>query len=648
MRFRNRLIVLFLLVGLIPFALMGFVGAQFTRSLTISVQTVREQTVGKYIEHDIQARASTLVQQIQQYAVNHPEKSMEDRFTLPSNSDLALISATSIGQHGYSFVYDLETMVIFHPNPEMVRQSLFQRSTTQPDLWRVISASLTSTGAVQGYYNETISGQTRQMYLVVQRVPNTNLWGGVTVDVDEFLADSTGQIRQVESQINRIIFAYITLFILLGLVVLGYAVYFGGRLATPVEWMAETTTQLMRYLETISRGVQTPTVKDEIKYLGTSLGLLSKQLRAQVSNLEDLVRERTAQLARRTNQVELAAQVARESAEILDVDELLDQTTTLISERFGFYHVGIFLVDQAGEFALLQSSNSEGGRRMLSRQHKLRIGQGVVGFVAAKGEPRIVLDVGADAIHFKNPDLPYTRSEMALAMRVRGRVVGVLDVQSTDPNAYAEEDTRILQVLADQLALAIDNARLYNQSQRTLQELEVAYGQQARQSWQRRLENNMLVYTYDRSGVQVHELPGNMGPETIPLEPKVSLVDGYYHLYVPLLLRNQPLGTVELRREADQSPWSQEEIQVVSDSVSQIAAMLENARLLEEIARRARQESVISQVSSKVQASLDMETVLSAAVREISLALSASRVEIDLAPVRQLSSQGLHSAISQS
>jgi GAF domain-containing protein len=626
---------MFILVGLLPVLLLIFIGLRFTQTLADDALGVRQQFGQTYLTRDVQARTRTMVQQVQQYAINHTEISMEDRFMLPSNADLALLTATRIGERGYSFVYDLNSVVIFHPDPDMVRQLLFQRATLQPDLWKIITDSFSTTSLVDGYYNELSAGQTRTMYLAAQQVPNTQLWVGVAVDTDEFLASNAAIEREAQNHVNEIRLAYFVLLPLLGGAVAFYAFFAAARLAAPVEWMAQTTTQLMRYLETISRGLKVQTFQDEIKYLGYAIGLLSKQLRAQVSNLEELVRDRTTELARRTAQVETAAQVARESAQILDVEELLKQTTIIISERFGFYHAGIFLIDQAGEYALLRASNSEGGRRMLARQHKLRIGQGVVGFVSARGEPRIVLDTGAEAIHFKNPDLPFTRSELALPMRVRGRTIGVLDVQSTDPNAYTEEDTRILQVLADQLALAIENARLYNESQRALAELETAYGEQAREGWQQRLKGHTLVYAYNRAGVQVSQVSDDLGVQTIPLEPKSALVDGQYELSLPLMLRNRPLGTVTLRREADQSPWSPEEIDVVRESATQVASILENARLLEEIARRARQESLLGQVSTRVQASLDLDAVLSAAVREVGLALSASRVEIDLSTTSQ-------------
>ncbi len=167
---------------------------------------------------------------------------------------------------------------------------------------------------------------------------------------------------------------------------------------------------------------------------------------------------------RRATQLAAAAEVARDATAILDVDQLLDETVHLISEQFGFYHAGVFLLDEGEKFAVLRAASSEGGRRMLERGHRLPVGKvGIVGHVASTGEPRISLDVGLDAEHYAHSDLPDTRSEMALPLKVRGRVIGVLDVQSTQESAFSEEDVRILQTLADQLAAAIANARLFQE-----------------------------------------------------------------------------------------------------------------------------------------------------------------------------------------
>lgn len=179
------------------------------------------------------------------------------------------------------------------------------------------------------------------------------------------------------------------------------------------------------------------------------------------------------EMQQRAIQLEAASQVARNATAILDVDQLLDETVHLISDQFGFYHAGIFLMDEKEEYAVLQAASSEGGRQMLERGHKLAVGKvGIVGYATGTGKPRIALDVGKDAVYFDNPDMPETRSEMALPLVSRGRVIGALDVQSTREAAFTEEDIATLQTMADQLANAIENARLFSETRRRVAELE--------------------------------------------------------------------------------------------------------------------------------------------------------------------------------
>ena len=159
---------------------------------------------------------------------------------------------------------------------------------------------------------------------------------------------------------------------------------------------------------------------------------MTGRVRDLIGNLEQRVAERTQALERRAIQLQAAADVGGTAARLRDLDELLRQVTRLISQRFGFYHVGIFLLDERGEYAVLRASNSEGGQRMLTRGHKLKVGQvGIVGYVTGAGEARIALNVGEDIQYFNNPDLPTTQSEMALPLIVGGRILGALDIQSS-------------------------------------------------------------------------------------------------------------------------------------------------------------------------------------------------------------------------
>ncbi len=245
----------------------------------------------------------------------------------------------------------------------------------------------------------------------------------------------------------------------------------------------------------------------------------------------------------------MAADVAREAASIRDVATLLDHTVMLISDRFGFYHAGIFLINETREFAVLAAASSEGGRRMLARGHQLKLGKvGIVGHVAASGEPRIALDVGKDAVYFNNPDLPQTHSEMALPMKAHGVVTGVLDVQSVEPSAFSEEDIDILQVLADQIALAMENTRLIQAREESILDLEQLYKQQIGHAWQGYLQQTSLTYYYDPLGVKrisSDRLSQSKG------EDKFAEQEAERQMTAPILLHGYRIGTLQLIRDAE-------------------------------------------------------------------------------------------------
>ncbi|MFN2291895.1 MAG: GAF domain-containing protein, partial [Anaerolineae bacterium] len=314
--------------------------------------------------------------------------------------------------------------------------------------------------------------------------------------------------------------------------------------------------------------------------MADSLNRSRQQLEGWASELEDRVEERTRELAvaserlqRRAAQLETSAEVARAIAELRDLDDLLPQITRLISQRFGWYHAGIFLLDEAREYAVLEAANSEGGQRMLARGHKLRVGQvGIVGAVTGSGVPRIALDVGQDAVYFDNPDLPRTRSEMAVPLKIGEQVIGALDVQSMARTAYDDEDLALLSNLADQVTIAIENARLFREMQDALEEVQDLHRQYVRQEWSRTIARERdLFFQYVRRGVPPAEdtrteawlaslTAGADAGQTGPWIDNAGEGDGDggvgSALAVPIQLRDQVIGAFGLQDMGDERQWS--------------------------------------------------------------------------------------------
>lgn len=385
----------------------------------------------------------------------------------------------------------------------------------------------------------------------------------------------------------------------------------------PLQWIINTAPLFLGIFACIAGMRQDRVVMllDEIEESLKSQQKLIYQLEDTKSDLESLVVHQVTEL-------KAAAQVAREAANIRNLEELLNKTVHLISDKFDFYHAGIFLLDDTEQYAVLQAASSEGGQHMLARQHKLRIGKvGIVGHVAAQGEPRIALDVGADAVYFDNPDLPETRSEMSLPLKVREQVIGVLDIQSTEEKAFTQDDISILQTLADQIALAIDNARLLTESQQSLIELYRLYEAQVAQAWDEYLYRRTLAYEYNQSAVTAVS-PSH--PHAIPVADDQSVIN------LPISFRGQTLGTILLSRDADEEPFSMNEIAIARATISQLALSLENARLIESTYRQAERDRIATTITSKLWNSSDIDSILQTAVHELGLSLEVSDAYIEL------------------
>lgn len=367
----------------------------------------------------------------------------------------------------------------------------------------------------------------------------------------------------------------------------------------------------------------------------------NRELKNLKTVLEQRLEERTTELVERGAELEAAnrqiqhqaaqfeavAQVARTIASARDLQELLPRIAAVISENFGFYHVGLFLLDEAGEYAMLSATNSDGGKKMLERKHRLRVGyEGIVGYVTATAEPRVVMDVGKDAVFFDNPEMPDTHSEMALPLKAENRVIGALDVQSIERGAFTDEDIRMLSLLADQVSLAIENARLFDETRNALAEAEAISRQFTREAWGRvPVENKLLGYRYNVAGA-------------VPLNEPVDLSEWgqrkgrdnqkeVNQVVIPIELRGQTIGTLVVQSPSTDK-LNQEQIDLVKAVAERVALSAENARLFEETTRRAERERLVTDITGKIRSANDPQVMIQTAMEELRKALGASRVEV--------------------
>jgi GAF domain-containing protein len=383
---------------------------------------------------------------------------------------------------------------------------------------------------------------------------------------------------------------------------------------------------------------------DNLKTIQVELIQKNRELQEIGENLERSVSERTAELnaanqrnEKRAGQFQAIVQVSRAISQTQNLERLLPDITDLISRQFGYYHVGIFLIDEINEFASLAATNSEGGKKMLARSHKLRIGQtGIVGNVAGTGAPRIAMETGVDALYFNNPELPETRAEAALPLFGQGqRVIGVLDVQSKDANAFGQEDIQTLTALADQVAIAINNARLFEETQKSLKEADAVYRQDLKAGWARYARAQKLA------GIRRHSLKTNFLAEPIDVPGASEALrsggiiihkeggNGAANLAIPMKLRGETVGVLNIRSE-DKNEWSDDEMDIINAIIERAALSIENARLLEESRKTAERERAIGEISAKIGSGTEIESILRTAVRELGTQIGGAQVTIEI------------------
>jgi GAF domain-containing protein/HAMP domain-containing protein len=455
-------------------------------------------------------------------------------------------------------------------------------------------------------------------------------------------------------------------------------------IANPIEQLREATGRLAAgYLEE-----RIPIEwADEFGQLATAFNKMAEQIQASCAELEERVAERTRelqeanwQLQRRAMQLEASAEVGRAITSVFDMNELLRRTVELIRERFGFYHAGIFLLDNTGEWAVLQEATGDAGAQMKAQGHRLAVGEtSMVGWTALHRRPRIALDVGEDAVHFANPLLPHTRSEMTLPLMVGGRVLGVLDIQSTAEAAFDEDDVRVLQNMADQIAIALENARrisqettlletaspLYRVSRRlttAMTEKEVAEAIIAAvadtgadscaigifdppesdapeaiyfiSSWRR--DRASLVPPGARlpmsaSNVPVHVLNNlwvvpdvTQSPDLTEEQAAFALEMGMRAMVaVPLRVRGRLMGFLAVSRIAP-GPFAESALRLYEVLSDQAAVALERALLLKQARQQAERERLRAEIANRVRASTEVDTILQIAIRELGRALRSS------------------------
>ncbi len=526
-------------------------------------------------------------------------------------NDITLeVQATEVGENGYAYVVDGLNEVVAHPEEE------YAAELHDLDYYPPVFALRAGTQGLLTFTDD--QGQEWRAY-------TNELENGWAVVVQQPVDELLTPVRRL-----RILsWAAIGAGGLILLLLVGGTVRQALR---PIGALTDTATAIAAGDLTRVAAVESG---DEVGAMARAFNSMTAQLRELIGSLEQQVEDRTQDLKRRSAYLEATAEVSHAAASILDPGQLMRDAVEMVRERFGLYYVGLFMVDEAGKWAVLRAGTGAPGAAMLARGHRLRVGEGMIGWAVAHSQSRVALEAGEDAVRLATPELPDTRSEAALPLRSRGRILGALTVQHTEPGAFDPDTMSVLQTMADQIAVALDNARLFAESQAALDAERRAYGELSRQAWTDLLRARP-DWGYRYSQRQVQPADGEWKPEMLQAERTGQLVQSNGEdkptLAVPLKIRDEVVGVIGFSKDEPDRAWSPEETALLQSFVSQVELALDSARLYEDTQRRAARERLTGEVAARIRETLDLETVLKTAAQEIRQALGVPEVVVRLAP----------------
>lgn len=375
------------------------------------------------------------------------------------------------------------------------------------------------------------------------------------------------------------------------------------------------------------------------------LGLLATSFVDLRDNVRDLTEDMNRRLRERTRDVQVTQDIGRAVTAERDLERLMNRVVNLIVQNFpSIYHAQIFLLDEDKQYAVLRASTGQAGRELLSRGHKLGVGSvSVLGQVTEQGQTIIARDTAESSVHRQNEFLGETRAELAIPLRLGNDIIGALDVQSKLRDSFDEDQVAALQTLADQITIAIENARLYAESARLLASIEQERGASTRNAWKQYMyqerKDSLVVHSGVKTDYEFEKL------SLAVLKNGKALVGdatsrNTIPFAVPIVLRGQTLGVVEY--EVPQAEFNYDKVLLAEELVARLAISMENARLFQSSQQSAERERIVNAISTKLTGQTDIEDILQTAIREVGQALRTPQVAIRLTAAEVPNGNGSH------
>lgn len=368
--------------------------------------------------------------------------------------------------------------------------------------------------------------------------------------------------------------------------------------------------------------------QDEIGMLIQAFNQMTQNFQETLAALEEEVQVRTLDLERRSSYLQASAEVGHAAASSLDIEELLQQVTGLILERFDLYHVGLYLLNETEEWALYRAGTGTAGRKLLQEGWRLEVGgKSMVGWCIANARARVALDVSKETVRVQHALLPLVQSEAALPLIARGKVVGAINVQSVVVGTFDETVIAVLQTMCELIAVAIENTQLFNQSKTALDETRRAYGQLTRQSWAKMMrEQELSGYDCDVTD-RVQMVESEWQPQMLKaVELGCTVDDDKSNVVVPIKVRDQIFGVVKFRKPVAGEAWAAPDVDLMEALTAQLSEAVDSARLYQDTQRQALRERLTREITGNIRGALSVEDAIKRAIQEVAVLLQASEM----------------------
>ena len=478
---RTKILVSFLAVSLIA---VGIISVFAVRNMGIVGNTARQNSIalgesavaesiaaledsGRRI---VQLKAALVARDIQVYIEQHPELSLSK---LTQDEQLKKIALQPVGQTGNTMVYDRNGIIYFHSDSSLIGSKVIDISTGITDLIPILESSLGG-GESAGYYDVGDDvGNIRSKYIYTVPVPGTPF----IVAAATFIAEFSRPAAETESKINTAVltttryivrqmdlaqWTFIVIIVCMIAIISALASIIARTITDPIIALTKGSEIIARGNLDYKINVKTG---DETEHLAKQFNTMTSTLKESYSNLEHKVAERTRQERQRAEQLRTINEISRRISSIINLDELLPFVANLLRETFNYHNVNIFLFEPNSGKLILKAICLSGYKGVIPLEVPLEMAEeGIVAWVAQTGEPLLVNDVSNEPRYQFIEKLSTTKSELAVAIRFKDSILGVLDIESNEIDAFSESDLFTAQTLADQLAIAIENARLYQET----------------------------------------------------------------------------------------------------------------------------------------------------------------------------------------